>query len=250
VLSKEAAHVDDPTRAVVVWLAHFPQLHEALPALETLLDARERDRAGRFRFPEDKARFIAGRGLLRHALRRYAPQAPAGLELTYSPLGRPLVPGQLETPNFSISHTHEMVALAFAHGAQVGIDLEHFDAKHDALALGERIMSEDDFPAFAALPDAEKAAAFYRVWTRKEAYLKARGEGITSGLREVSVPFTEGATTLVADRREPAATHWLLHALPVPNDYAGCVACDEPTRPVVCFSVRTDTGELKLDLMS
>jgi len=238
---------DDPARAVVVWLAHLPPLRDSLPALEPLLDAREHERAERFRFAEDRARFVVGRGLLRQALRRYAPQVPATVELTYSLLGRPLLPPNLDAPNFSISHTHDLVALAFTDRAQVGVDLEHVDAKHDALALAERIMSEDDLPAFTALPDGEKAAAFYRAWTRKEAYLKALGEGITSGLREVSVPLAEEAISQLADRRDGSSAKWRLHALPVPADYAGCVACDEAKRPVRCFSVQMENGEVRLD---
>ena len=237
----------DPASAVVVWIAHIPDLREDMSALEALLDAGERERAGRFRFPEDRARFIVGRGLLRHGLRRYAPQIPATIEIAYSNLGRPFVPAEYEAPRFSISHTRDLVALAFAHGAQLGIDLEFMQPPVDLLDLAERILSEDDFRTFQAFPHIDRLLAFFRAWTRKEAYLKARGEGIGTGLQDVSVSFAAEATSSMTDRRDASSTSWRLHTLPVPADYMGCVACDEAARPVESFSVRMDQGEVRLE---
>jgi 4'-phosphopantetheinyl transferase len=237
----------DPASAVVVWIAHLPELREELPLLEALLDPRELERAGRFRFADDRVRFVAGRGLLRHGLRRYAPKAPAVIEIAYSSLGRPLLPAEYEAPQFSISHTHDLVALAFAEGAQVGVDLEFMQPPVDLLELAERILSEEDFRAFEAFPHVGKQLAFYRAWTRKEAYLKARGEGIGPGLQDVSVSFTAEATTPVTDRRNASTTAWRLHALPVPEEYMGCLACDDGARPMACFGVRLEKGEARLE---
>ena len=182
----------DPDGAVVVWIARVSQLRDSFPALEALLDGKERERASRFRFPEDRARFIAGRGLLRLGLRRYALDVPASVEILYTALGRPLVPNDYPAPRFSISHTRDVVALGFANEAQVGIDLEYMQPTVELVELAERILSEEDFRAFQAFPHREKQLAFYRVWTRKEAYLKARGEGIATGLQDVSVPVFAG----------------------------------------------------------
>jgi 4'-phosphopantetheinyl transferase len=234
----------DPARAIVVWIARLPELRDALPAFEALLDDQERERAARFRFPEDRARFIAGRGLVRHGLRHYSPQLPALLEMGYTSLGRPILAGGHEAPQFSISHTRDLVALAFARGAQVGIDLEFTQPAVDQLELAERIMSGEDFRAYAALPAREQPRAFYRVWTRKEAYLKARGEGIATGLQDVSVSFSPETTTTVTDRRDPAADIWRLHALPVPEDYMGSLACDDPAQRVECLEIQCRGGEI------
>jgi len=227
----------DPAKAVVVWIARVPDFRDELPALEALLDAHERERAGRFRFPEDRARFVVGRGLLRHGLRRYAPQIPATLEIAYSNLGRPFVPVEYEAPRFSISHTRDLVALAFAADAQIGVDLEFMQPPVDLLDLAERILSEEDFRTFQTFPPVDRQLAFFHAWTRKEAYLKARGEGIGTGLQDVSVSFTKETTSGLTDRRDASSASWRLHTLPVPDDYMGCVACDEGERPVVSFAV-------------
>ena len=237
---------DAPDAALVVWIARVPEFREELPALESLLDPREVERAGRFRFPEDRTRFVVGRGLLRHALRRYAPQIPATLEIAYSNLGRPFIPAEHEAPRFSISHTRDLVTLAFADVAQVGVDVEFIQAPVDLLDLAERILSEDDFRTFQTFPPVERQLAFFRAWTRKEAYLKARGEGIGTGLQDVSVSFAAEAASPVNDRRDESSASWRLHMLPVPDDYMSCVACDEAARPVASFAVRMNKGELRL----
>ena len=237
----------DPAGAIVVWIARLPELRGELPALEALLDPRELERAGRYRFPDDRARFVVGRGLLRLGLRRYAPQVPATLELAYSSLGRPLIPAGHEAPGFSISHTRDLVALAFTNGVQVGVDLEYMQPPVDLRELAERILSEEDFRAFEAFPHAEKQVTFYRAWTRKEAYLKARGEGIGTGLQDVSVSFTKETTTPLTDRRDASSTAWRLHMLPLPEEYMGCVACDEAARPVACFSALVEKGAVRLE---
>jgi 4'-phosphopantetheinyl transferase len=238
---------DDPGSAVVVWMARLPALADSLATLHLLLDAGERERALRFRFPEDRARFVAGRGLLRLAVRRYAPHVPAAFEISYTSLGRPMLPGDYEVPNFSISHTRELVALAFAANSHTGIDVEYTKSIPDIPGLAERILSEEDFREFQALPEREKQLAFFRVWTRKEAYLKARGEGIATGLRDISVSFSPEPTSRLTDPREVSASAWRVHTMPVPVDYAGAVACDDPTREVRYFAARVANGTARIE---
>jgi 4'-phosphopantetheinyl transferase len=235
-----------PDGAIVVWLAHVSEWSESLPVLEALLDPNEHERAARFHFAEDRARFILGRGLLRHGLRRYAPDVPPSIEMIYTGLGQPTIPAEFGAPRFSISHTHDLVALAFANDAQVGLDLEYLQPPVDHLELAERILSEEDFRTFEALPQEEKHVAFYRAWTGKEAYLKARGEGIATGLQDVSVPFTANPTAALVDHRDASAGAWRLHALPVPHDYMGNLACDDASRKVTSFAARTAQAGLHL----
>jgi 4'-phosphopantetheinyl transferase len=236
--------VEDLDRAVVVWIAPLAALHDSLDAFAARLDSREIERAGRFHFPEDRARFVAGRGLLRLGLRRFAPHLPGSIELAYTGLGRPVLPEGQSGPHFSISHTHDLVAVAFTNEARVGIDIEYLQPALDVLELGERIFSADDFRAFQTLPPDERRAAFYRAWTRKEAYLKALGEGIATSLQQITVSFGADDVSGLTDTRDAAAAAWRLYGLPIPDGYAGALACDDAGRMPHWRHLQLRTGDI------
>jgi 4'-phosphopantetheinyl transferase len=237
--SPDLSHLDSH---MVVRIAQISQTQDALASLAPCLDAHDRERATRFRFPEDRARFILGRGLIRTHLSQALQRPPATIDLAYTDRDRPYFPHD-ETIQFSISHTHDLVALALTRGARIGIDLEHIRPNADLPALAKRILSATDLRTFEALPPNEKPTAFFRVWTRKEAYLKARGEGIAEGLRDFSVSLGPEEISQVQDHREKSpAPPWRLHLLPVPPEYASSLACDDPHRPLDFSFVELRTG--------
>jgi 4'-phosphopantetheinyl transferase len=230
--------------SILVWIAQVSTAHDSLIFLESCLDLRERERSARFRFPEDRARFVLGRGLLRKCLGYYLRQPPETIELAYTDRGRPILP-QDGTIQFSVSHARDLVAIALTVQAKVGIDLEYMQPHLDPLELAARIFSEEDFRAFQALPQGETLRAFFRAWTRKEAYLKARGEGIADGLRQISVPFGPDETASLTDARdESAARTWRLHTVPVSTDYMGSLACDDAGKRLDCHQVHLDKSEV------
>lgn len=232
---------------MIVWMTHVSKARDSLVFLEPCLDGRERERAARFRFSEDRERFVLGRGLLRKCLGRYLEQTPEAIELATTDRGRPVLPHD-ETVQFSISHTHDLVAVALTAGARIGIDLEYMKLPPDLPELAKRILSEEDFQTFQALPGSEAPAAFYRAWTRKEAYLKARGEGIAEGLRQISVSMGPEKTGVIRDARDEAAERtWRLLALPVPADYVGSLACDEAGRRLECAFVQINKSEIVVE---
>jgi len=232
---------------VIVWIAHVSKARDSLSFLEPCLDDRDRERAARFRFSEDRARFVLGRGLLRKCLGHYLQRTPETIELAVTDRGRPVLPHD-ETVQFSISHTHDLAAIALTAGARVGIDLECVQPRLDLVELAKRIFSEEDLQTFQALPGGEAPAAFFRAWTRKEAYLKARGEGIADGLRQISVSLGAEQTGSLQDARdESAARTWRLLTLPVPADYMGSLACDHADKQLECAFVRLNKGEVIRD---
>ncbi len=232
----------DLREAVLVWLARLPVQPGLLAELGVYLDERDRERAARFRFDEDRARFTVGRALARRHLGAQLGMDPKALAFSYTAEGQPLLAADASV-RFSITHTKEIVAVAATAGARVGIDVEYDRVKLEPADLAARILSPADLGAFLALPEAEQRPAFLRVWTRKEAYLKARGEGIAGGLREVAVPLAAMATSSLVDSRFPGeAASWILHMLELPDDYTGCVACDDTARRIRIFNV--PLGEL------
>ena len=229
---------------IVVWMARISQAQDSLPDLQPCLDPRDRERVARFRFSEDRARFTLGRGLLRKCVGEYLHQQPETIVLAYTNRNRPVL-AQDDSIQFSISHTHDLVAVALTADARIGIDLEHIHPTPDLPELAERILSAQDLKTFQSLPRDEALTAFFRVWTRKEAYLKARGEGITEGLQEISVSLGPEEISSVADTRdESAATTWRLLSLPVPEGYMGSIACDDAEKSLHFREVRVDKGEV------
>jgi 4'-phosphopantetheinyl transferase len=215
---------------IIVWVAHISQAQDSLHFLDPFLDAHDRERVARFRFPADKARFVLGRAMLRKCLGHFLEQAPESVELAYTEKGRPVLPHD-ERIQFSISHTQDLVAVALTDGASIGIDLEAVSPHLDLFELAERVFSAEDLATFQAHPAHEKLAAFYRAWTRKEAYLKARGEGIAEGLQQICVSMAPQEVLSVQDKRHDCETkRWHLVSLPLPGGYAGTVACDDMTR--------------------
>jgi 4'-phosphopantetheinyl transferase len=232
---------------VVVLIARVSNEQDSLGHLEQWLDSRDRERAVRFRFAEDRARFILGRGLLRKTLGTYLQKAADSITLGYTDRDRPIFPED-ETIQFNLSHTQDLVAIALTAHARVGVDLEHMEIKSDLLPLAKRILSLDDYGRFQTLSAEELPAAFFRIWTRKEAYLKARGEGISGGIQRISVSFGPEATSSVADERENSSVErWRIINLPTPDNYMGCVACDDTVKSIECSYVRFEAGEIIRD---
>ena len=154
-----------------------------------LLSKDERVRADRFRFDRDRRRFIVGRGTLRIILGRYLNLSPEEVEFEYRPNGKPVLSsGLLHTaPCFNLSHSGEMLLLAVTHDRGVGVDVETIHSDLDVETLAEQFFSPAERAELQALPADRKLDSFFNGWTCKEAYLKARGEGLTYPLDQFSV---------------------------------------------------------------
>jgi 4'-phosphopantetheinyl transferase len=217
-----------PQQLKVQVVARLVRVTGVLPGqIEVALNPTDRERAARFRFAEDRTRFLMGRALVGKMLGHYLECEDAIARLTYTEQGRPMLPDDPEV-HFSISHARDLVAVALAVGTQVGIDVECRDRELEFDGLAERIFSADDLAIFRALPAHESPAAFFRAWTGKEAILKARGVGLFGGLKEVSIPWRGVETTAtILGGDEGAGSAWQLRSLPLPGDYAGQVAWND-----------------------
>jgi 4'-phosphopantetheinyl transferase len=218
-------------------VARLVRLNLIQPAqLEVALSPSDQEKAARFRFPDDRTRFLAGRALLAKMLDHFVdPQADL-TQLTVTEAGRPILP----TPagvEFSISHAGELVMVALATGTRVGVDVERTERPLDFEGLARRIFNDRDLHAFLELPPDERVNAFFRAWTGKEAILKARGVGLFGGLQEVSVPWNDSATEGLD---VAGGEDWRLRRLPVPDDYAAHVAWEGANRKI-------DFSEVTLD---
>jgi 4'-phosphopantetheinyl transferase len=210
---------------VHIWQANLDQAPADLDHLWELLQPDEHDRAARFRFPRDKRRFVARRGLLREILSAYTGEKPAALRLVYGQFGKPsLAPSSAAADvHFNLSHSAGLVLYAVASKREVGIDTERIVPGALTQPLVERLMSPAEISVFQQLTPSAQCKAFFDCWTRKEAYLKGLGVGlqVEPNSFAVSLKPSEPATLL-----EGTDHRWSLQALGLADDYSATVAAE------------------------
>lgn len=211
---------------VHLWRSKLDLQPSRVQTLEQTLAADERQRASQFRFPTDRARFIVARGVLRSLLGRYLSKEPHTLQFTYNAYGKPaLAEESVRGPIlFNATHSQGMALYAFTRIGDIGIDLEQMTTKvQDYEHIARRFFSSAEIEELHTVPVERRQEAFLNCWTRKEAYIKARGLGLSLVLSQFDVSLTPGATAKLLATREigQEASQWSLHDLaPGP----GCVA--------------------------
>jgi len=215
---------------VHLWSVSFDTPSEKLGYFRSTLSADEKERADRFLKIEDRELYTITRGALRSLLGAYLAIEPREVEFAYNTLGKPSLAGMgvQAALNFSVSHSGAQALLGFARGRRIGVDLERVSADADVLELAERYFSSNEFETLRSLTAEMQHEAFYCGWTRKEAYLKARGEGIFFGLERVEVSLVPGERAIIKKVSDDpnVSENWILeHLLPAPN-YIGAVAAE------------------------
>ncbi len=217
-----------------VWQANVVTLAPCERYFESLLDADERTRGSRFHAAADRLRHVVSRGALRFLAASYLDVDARTLRFELGPFGKPCV-ASLASPglSFNVSHSGDVVLLAFARDGDVGIDVEHWSARLDDIArarLAQSVFSAEEREVLHMLPLAEREGAFYTIWSRKEAYLKGTGAGISAGLAHFDVSAGDDAR-LIADRSCPAnVDRWRLHDIDVGVGYSAALAATPPDK--------------------
>jgi 4'-phosphopantetheinyl transferase len=180
--------------SVHVWAASLQVPDDTLHRLAKMLAPAEHRRADAFHFDLDRNRFMAGRGMLRTLLGRYLHAQPGTIWLEYGPNGKPLLAGQFAGNglHFNLTHCDDLALLAVSRGRVVGVDVERIRVLDGTQEMAACFCSPRENAQFLSLPSVEKDAAFFRLWTRKEAWLKATGKGVGQSLEKVEVSFRMG----------------------------------------------------------
>jgi 4'-phosphopantetheinyl transferase len=215
---------------VHVWRTSLDWPFSKLEQFLALLSPDERERANRFRFARDRTHFIAARGVLRSVLGRYLSREPHLLRFSYNHYGKPELAqenGTL-TLHFNLAHSHIMALYAVALDYPVGIDLEYRRADFATADIAERFFSPREVQMLSAIPDAMRTRAFFLCWTRKEAYIKARGMGLSLELDMFDVSLHPEEPAQLLDTREEGqdAARWSLYALAPGAGYEGALAIE------------------------
>jgi 4'-phosphopantetheinyl transferase len=193
--------------------------------LRTLLSPGETERAERFRFDKDRDSFILAHSLLRIILGRYLRLSPENLPLTSGPYGKPFLSGG-EPIRFNLSHSEGLVLYGLSHAHDLGVDIEYIRSIDDMDLIAQRFFSAAESRDLASLPSALRTRAFFNCWTRKEAFIKAVGEGLSYPLSEFQVSLRpDRIAEFICIRGQRASeTEWSLHDISPSDDYAAALA--------------------------
>lgn len=213
---------------VHVWTVFLPKMGPELARLQNLLSAEEQSKATGFLREEDYKRYVVAHGILRELLGRYLSVIPQKIEFVANAFGKPALSlgNGFQPLFFNLAHSGDIVLFGVTHGRNVGVDVEMIREDLNFMELAEGQFSPMEFTALQATPEPRRAAAFFRCWTRKEAYLKARGEGLGFPLKQFSVAFGENeipAVLWVSDD-DKASKRWsVFDVLPSPSHAAAVV---------------------------
>jgi 4'-phosphopantetheinyl transferase len=223
------SHPELSPQGVHVWRASLEFESEQLDTFALTLSDSERARAQRFVLERDRNSFIAARGILRDLLARYVGCAPRDLEFIYGPQGKPaLSDGSTSNPfRFNLSHSHGLAVLAVTRECEIGVDVEKIRPERAGEEIANRYFSAEEVAELRALPTDQQAEGFFLCWTRKEAYVKALGEGLRFPLDRFRVSLSPGKSALLYG---DAGARWSMEAFdPSFNSkarYAAAVVAD------------------------
>ncbi len=208
---------------VHVWRAPLEMDPASLGRLQETLVPDERARAAQFHSPKDRRHFIAARGALRDILARYLHREPASLQFRYGAAGKPALVADSGSHElrFNLSHSGELALYALTRIREIGIDVERIRADVARERVAERFFSAQEVSALRGLPEHLQPEAFFSCWTRKEAYIKARGDGLRIPLDSFDVSLIPGTPAAFL---RGAESQWSLQALRPAPDYVAAVA--------------------------
>jgi 4'-phosphopantetheinyl transferase len=219
---------------VHVWSVQLDPPPAEVERLGRSLAEDEWARAHRFRFEKHRRQYVVGRGALRALLAAYLGTRPEAVRFRYGPRGKPFLESDLESAGglqFNLSNSDEMALVGFVRGPEIGVDIEYLRSMPDCEQISERFFSESERRVLRGIPGRAKEEAFFNCWTRKEAYLKAVGEGLAAPLDSFDVTLApEDPPRMLTLEGDPErAARWFFHHLVPAEMYVGAVAIEGGT---------------------
>jgi 4'-phosphopantetheinyl transferase len=215
---------------VHVWQSGLKPGPEAVERFAERLSPDEQVRADRFHFDKDRHAYIAARGILRTLLGTYLDAPPESLVFSYGSRGKPALGADFSNGGirFNVSHSGKLALYAFALDREIGVDIERIRPDFGGVKIARRFFSTSEVSALLALPAEKQTRAFFDCWTRKEAFIKALGEGLYFPLDAFDVAFEPGKPAELLATRPDAreAERWSIRGISVPPEYAAAVAVE------------------------
>ena len=230
--------LDLPENAVHIWRVPLKHSSTSKALWLEVLSADEREKAACFRFVKDRNQFVQARAALRFILSEYVRADPRTLEFSYGPQGKPaLANGHADSSlRFNLSRRDGLALIAITRGREIGVDVELMRADLPIFEIADVSFSATELATLRTLPESLRVAGFYNCWTRKEAFAKARGEGLSFPLQQFDVSLTPGdPAQLLAIRDDlDEVDRWMLREIPVTENYVAALAVEGINLNVTC----------------
>ncbi len=216
---------------VHLWLAELSTFLSDEPSLQTLLSPDEMKRAMRFRFPLHKQRFIISRSLLRKTISLYTGISPENIIFTYNDHGKPSLQQNNLSLQFNISHSADVAIFALTINQEIGVDIEKIEP-HFKEKIAKRFFTPQEYLQLMSLSDDARINGFYHIWSKKEALIKALGQGLLTLLSDFSIDPSQAKQSVSFTYLEHPY-HYYLESIQVPEEYQGAFATRERIERVV-----------------
>ena len=217
-----------PQNDIHIWSSALNSCPSEITDLKKTLSVDELIRADKYFFNHHRDHFIVGRGLLRHLLANYLQITPSEVKFVYDEYGKPSI-GNLQTNdklNFNVSHSSDHILYAISRNRNIGIDLEYNRDDFPVDEVSKRFLSPPELEMLSASPALSKTTLFYQLWTRKEAYSKGIGKGLSIPFNKFDVSQTPGdpVTELINNHLSFSTTRWYVKDIMINPDYAAAIA--------------------------
>jgi 4'-phosphopantetheinyl transferase len=221
---------------VYLYVQTLPVAEDLLATLYRVLNQEEQQQAARYHFERDRTRFIAARGLLRYLLSAYLNKPAEDIVFQYGPQGKPTVTDS--TVQFNVSHSDDRVLIGIGYHHSLGVDVEHMTRTIEVDSIAARFFTTNEARQIHALSGVAQRRAFFNVWTRKEALLKAIGSGLSLSLQacEVSVDDEAISTILTCNAPSFNVHDWQVHSRLLTEDYLAAAVVHKDLKVVWVYS--------------
>ena len=228
-----------------VSVAHFP--------IKTILASGEIARASQFHFELDRKRFIARRILLRLILSRFLEVEPGRLEFGHNPFGKPFLKQPADRAiNFNVAHSERFALFAISQAGPLGVDIERVRPDSDYQEIAERYFSTEERSAILASSEKESPEVFYKLWTRKEAYIKGRGMGLSMPLESFDTSQEKGGVVSPLEEMDEKTIGcaWVVLDLPPIQGFEAALAVEDARQMVNTWDWTEVVSEMRVDWVS
>jgi len=212
---------------VDVWRVFLKLELDSVQGAESTLSTDESQRAAKFRFDKDRHRFMASHVALRNVISCYLDREPQQINFTVGEYGKPAIPSDINL-EFNLSHSGDYALIGIARERKVGIDVERFRQDMEIDKIARRFFSEEENSELMGVPTEQQLIGFFNCWTRKEAYIKAHGLGLSLPLDSFDVSLTPNEPAILRATRPDSqeVSKWRLLSLDIEDQYAGALAVE------------------------